>query len=533
MLVLLPAWGSTGDRDDAIKTKLAVQNALRRARDMMVAQQFEEAVHVLESELDHIDGSREYLMALRDAYRSYIQQLKLARHDADASLYQQRLKILDPGVALDQPPPAAPAAAASKTAAPAPVAAESKPAAPVKPPEPAPAKQPDKPSVKAAESVGPSAVQKEARALIAKANEAFDSRQYESAAQHFEKAQQIDPASMVDSHERWAYCKLFRVVDQLKSTSAEPAPFTQLEREVRLAMSLAPTPQIETFGKKLLGSIEDRRSQKGSAAKDVQDSPASQCAIQHRADLMSGWNVAETTNVRVFHRQQRELAEKVARLAEQTRVEMQRKWFDIDQTWNPRCDIYLHPNVDAYASFTKVSRNLPGHSKIGIDRDRGTVTEREIHLRCDDLNMMVGTLPHEATHVVLGGQFGDKPVPRWADEGMAVLTEPRQRIEMHLRNLPMHQQSRQLLHVRDLMRLDDYPDPQLIGGFYAKSVSLVDFLSHKREPRVFAQFVKEGMYKGYEGALKKYYGYNSFDELENDWNTYAFQGAGRVASVEK
>ena len=45
-------------------------------------------------------------------------------------------------------------------------------------------------------------------------------------------------------------------------------------------------------------------------------------------------------------------------------------------------------------------------------------------------------LPHEATHVVLAGQFGDQPVPRWADEGMAVLTEPRDKIDRHLRNLP-------------------------------------------------------------------------------------------------
>jgi hypothetical protein len=77
---------------------------------------------------------------------------------------------------------------------------------------------------------------------------------------------------------------------------------------------------------------------------------------------------------------------------------------------------------------------------------------------------------------------------------------------------------------------DQYPEGQRIGAFYAESVSIVDFLTRKREPTVFLQFVREGMNKGYEAALKKYYGYNSFDELESDWQAFAF--SGRVAGAK-
>jgi hypothetical protein len=55
----------------------------------------------------------------------------------------------------------------------------------------------------------------------------------------------------------------------------------------------------------------------------------------------------------------------------------------------------------------------------------------------------------------------------------------------------------------------------------------VDFLTRKREPTVFMQFVRDGMSGGYDAALKKYYGYNSFDELENDWMAKTF-GTGTV-----
>src|SRR5438105_2127741 len=106
LLVLLPSRVHSEERDDPIRTKLAVQNALRRGRDMINAQQYEEAVHLLETELEHVNGSREYLTALRDAYRSYVQQLRLAKRDAEADIYQRRLKVLDPGIVLDAPKPA-------------------------------------------------------------------------------------------------------------------------------------------------------------------------------------------------------------------------------------------------------------------------------------------------------------------------------------------------------------------------------------------------------------------------------------------
>jgi hypothetical protein len=37
---------------------------------------------------------------------------------------------------------------------------------------------------------------------------------------------------------------------------------------------------------------------------------------------------------------------------------------------------------------------------------------------------MTSALPHELTHVVLAEKFTRKQIPRWANEGMAILSEP-------------------------------------------------------------------------------------------------------------
>jgi hypothetical protein len=160
------------------------------------------------------------------------------------------------------------------------------------------------------------------------------------------------------------------------------------------------------------------------------------------------------------------------------------------------------------------------------------VLARRIDLHCDDPNMSIGVLPHEVTHVVLAGRF-PRALPRWADEGMAVLSEPRGRIERHLRNLPMHAQQNQLFQVGQLLKFDkSYPDPQLVGPFYAQSVSVVEYLSGLRGPVVFSQFLAEGMRGNFETALRKHYSIPSFQELDTAWRgaTLGDAQAARVAA---
>ena len=95
-----PAAASEG----AVTTALAVQTALQQGREQISRGNYQAAVFALESQLSRIDGSRDYLAALRDAYRGYVKELRQAGQDAEAQLYLRRLLTLDPGAILDFPP---------------------------------------------------------------------------------------------------------------------------------------------------------------------------------------------------------------------------------------------------------------------------------------------------------------------------------------------------------------------------------------------------------------------------------------------
>ncbi len=236
-----------------------------------------------------------------------------------------------------------------------------------------------------------------------------------------------------------------------------------------------------------------------------------------------GWAVAETADFRIFHNQSRELAEKAARLAEAVRSAAAKEWFGKPlPAWDSPCDIYLYATAEDYSLATGQPPQVAGHSSF--DERDGRIVGRRIDLHVDDPNVFIGVLPHETTHVVLAGRFGDHAVPRWADEGMAVLSEPRDRIDLHLHNLPRHRRDDELFPVEELMGMSGYPDGRRIGPFYAESVSLVQFLSAIKGREAFARFLRDGMDDGYESALKKDYGIDGFDDLQDRWQRYAFGG---------
>ncbi|HEV3203242.1 MAG TPA: hypothetical protein VGY77_02610, partial [Gemmataceae bacterium] len=464
------------ERDCSIAETLAVQTAMQQARDYLVRNDPKSAVETLEHHLPRINGNSLYLALLRDSYRAYIKDLRLSRQEALAEKYARLLTILEPEPGQTR----AQAALAKLTP----------------PTSPAPAAPP----IKSATVRGyrededklikeqPDERQKKLTDMLTKAEAAFGQNQYREANLLFEQAYHTDRQSLQQHQERWAYCKFQQVVEQINRHSTA---YALLEAEVRTALNLNGNSQLQDFGKQLLIEIEKRRQQAAAAISKNEETDLPPASIQHLGRNTDGWSVTETANFRIYHTQTENVAEEAARAAERTRFLMLRKWIGgTADTWNPKCNMVLHATAQDYSRATGVPAGSPGHSSFQLEGAH--VLSRRVDLHCDVPDMLSAVLPHETTHVVLAGKFGEKPVPRWADEGIAVLTEPRPKIERHLRNLPKHWQDRELYPLRQLVNMNDYPEAQRVGAFYAESVSLVDFLSQEKGPQVFTQFVRDG-----------------------------------------
>ena len=514
------------DTDAKFQKILAVQKALLEGQDHFKKGNYQAAVFILEAQIASIDGNKEYLQLLHNAYQGHIRDLQAKGLTEEISKYEKRLQILDSGITQSAKsgtvaPVSTPAVPPASVTAPASVIASalSKFVAPTKVVEQPKIAQ-DAPKVRGkiedANEDNPFSFTNtqryhDARLRLDQAEKEFAGKNFRLASKLYEESYRLEPKVMPQSVERWAYCRLYSVVEAMnQKQNAKLDP--QWENEIRVSLSMAP--QLQSFGNTLLANIDQRKQEIG-ATNPLQPS-AAVVEVKHTGPYQGNWYLAETKNFRVWHHLNQADATQVAKSSEACRVEAAMKWFGaVGNDWAPICEIYLHPTAQEYSKSTGAPVASPGHTTLKTEGVR--VLSRRIDLHTDEANMMTGVLPHETTHVVLAGRMGDQPVPRWADEGMAVLSEPKNRIQKHLDNLPKHARENTLFHVSRLMQMADYPEPKLVGPFYAQSVSLVDYLTRLKGPQAFSEFMKDGLKNGYESALSRHYGIQSYNDLNQSW----------------
>jgi hypothetical protein len=259
----------------------------------------------------------------------------------------------------------------------------------------------------------------------------------------------------------------------------------------------------------------------GSAAKtQVEDTIPQAPGARESADSAPiPWHIHETSNFRIYHCDPA-LAERAAAVAEAARTAQAKRWGSpaTRTPWSPRCELYLYPTARSYAAATGQPEMSPGVSTMSNNGVR--VLSRRMNLRVDNPLLLTTTLPHEVTHIVLADLFVVQTIPRWADEGIAVLAEPA--AERHHRQADLKEplDSGHVFKVGQLMKMD-YPDPKDWRLFYAQSVSLTQFLVEQGPPERFIQFVHDSQRKGEEAALRDVYRIDGLAALQERWLDYA------------
>jgi hypothetical protein len=195
--------------------------------------------------------------------------------------------------------------------------------------------------------------------------------------------------------------------------------------------------------------------------------------------------------------------------------------------WSPRCDIYLYSSATLFAQMTGQPEDSPGFSTMGLSGNR--IIARRVNLRADHPNLVTAVLPHEVTHVVLADLFPTQQIPRWADEGMAVLAEPPSEQQLRASDLSAPLASGRVFRMQDLMTTD-YPDGKYWGLYYAQSVSLTRFLVEQGTPAQFIKFLQASQRSNVETQLKQVYQIDGYADLQRRWAAHA-RSTGSVSTA--
>lgn len=293
----------------------------------------------------------------------------------------------------------------------------------------------------------------------------------------------------------------------------------------------APTPPPDQLAPPLDESAAAPAREPAAPAREPA-APARASAAPAQAQAQTApitWQVLETASFRVHH-VDAALAQKAGEAAEAVRASQGKRWGSpaAKGTWEPKCDVYLYPTPADFARMTGQPETSPGFSTMGIGG--GKVVARRVNLRADHPQLIAAVLPHEVTHVVLADVFPDQQVPRWADEGMAVLAEPAAEQAGRCSELGGPLAENQVFPLETLMTTD-YPDAKDWNLYYAQSVSLTSFLMAQGTPAQFVAFVKDAQQRGPDTALRATYRIAGFKDLDMRWRDHARREADRLATA--
>ena len=474
-VILFAPFALAADPPTPVEKQLALQKAMATARQYLDVNMPAEALGTLEPEIANADGNKAFLTLLREAYLAELYRLEKADAPDAARVAQVRRHLALLGGAA----PAAPATT-PPPAPPAPTRPEASPIPPPSfdPPTPAPAPAAGSASDAAAE--------------FKKGNYAEAARLFAGFADSLTAEQKV----------AWAYCRVKLAADRLNASGCDPATAATAASDVAEALKLAPqNAELQKIGQQVIAAA---RAKAGPAA------PAA-----------SG-DFVETPSFRVRHSGDRELADAVAKAAELSRKEIFERWSGPPAgAWVPKCEIVLHPTAEAYAKAT--GRPAASTGTAAVRLTDGRASERRIDLRADDPGITSNALPRELTHVVLADLFPDKPAPKWAVEGMAVLAGSPEEAGRYTRTLRRCARDGEWFALSQLTELKDFPSDK-ITAFYCESVSLTEYLVKAGGgERNFTIFLRDCQRYGTPQALKRQYGIDGPQALEAAWKRAALE----------
>ncbi|MBS0209692.1 MAG: hypothetical protein JSS27_12150 [Planctomycetes bacterium] len=236
----------------------------------------------------------------------------------------------------------------------------------------------------------------------------------------------------------------------------------------------------------------------------------------------AGWQFLETENFKLCARATADEVRQLAHSCEELRKHLDTKWLGTTveqqaerERWTPRCLVYVHPTAASYLREVGPGQQTAGSSLVEFDK--GQLITRRIDLRADHPEGYQDALAHEMTHVVVADRFIQSPLPRWADEGMAVLADSREKQKAHNADLHDSRRNGTAFRLAELFALEEYPQPHRQAAFYGQSASLARYLVERHSADKFVAFIEVACRSGYDTAAREVYGLASLVELEQGW----------------
>ncbi|MDB5388574.1 MAG: hypothetical protein JWM11_4220 [Planctomycetaceae bacterium] len=271
------------------------------------------------------------------------------------------------------------------------------------------------------------------------------------------------------------------------------------------------------------------------AAEMVRAEPVAIPAL--RQSHSRGWEVVESPNFRFFHQKQSALVTRLAKLCEESRTVIRDRWLGsaAKQTWVIKCDVYLYAVAADFQRQTRCPADTLGVADLEIGE--GKVWKRRVYLRSDHEACLAVIGVHELAHVILAERFTQRQIPRWADEGIALNSEPLSRQQDTRRWLAAEVRQGRGFTLFQLISMRQLPQDKLWGDlFYAQSGSLIEYLlsQNSNSEEAVLQIVESWQQQGPDQSSQR----ATLAKLEAEWKAWLLKSdatgeSGRQVAADR
>ncbi|MFH5805070.1 hypothetical protein ACG2DA_13555, partial [Alienimonas sp. DA493] len=280
------------------------------------------------------------------------------------------------------------------------------------------------------------------------------------------------------------------------------------------------------------------------AGPDEAAAPEDAAAVAERTAARSGQARHRTKNFICYAKDSR-LAREVCMEAERQREVLAIKWLGKTiPDWPQPCPITVTacwPGKGAGGATT-----FGFHTVRRNGREEPAVGGFRMQVEGSRERLLDSVIPHEVNHTIFASHFR-KPLPRWADEGAATLTEFKSE-RMRQRLTLVRQWKTHRYRVSHLITQTEYPgdprnpspgDADKVMQVYAQGYSLADFLVQKGGKAAFLKALDDasrripGGGRGgidweypldrWNAALEKHFGL-TVQDLEREWHGWVMAG---------
>jgi hypothetical protein len=256
-----------------------------------------------------------------------------------------------------------------------------------------------------------------------------------------------------------------------------------------------------------------------SSAACACDSTTCSCSkVVIQCSRQGSWWVAISKNFQVCSLRSISDATLAAERCEEVRASLLSAWqlSADDVPWCPKCQVILYPNARSY--FAAVGRESEVTVGSSLVKPRtGAITSRRIDLRSDVPRYLDAALPHEMCHLLIADQFRERPAPLWYDEGLALLVDPPEKLQLHERDLRNGLRLRTAFRISEVLSAERYPEADRMGVFYGQCAALTQLLLDEGEPARIHIFASQISAVGVNTALQDTYDIAGMPELERMW----------------